>query len=263
MPLTIEDVLFLPLYSPQEVTGDDAGVLKQLRATGFKSDFFCPHCGKESTFSKFGHGSNADPIKFMEAGNFYVELHCSRVHQHQVNIWYLLTDGRLLKIGQFPSHADISNPELTQYRKLLGQKRLTELKRACGLISHGVGIGAFTYLRRVFESILWDHHKELEIRGQAIEGYDGFRMEEKIEALEATLPPFLVQNKHLYGILSKGIHELTEDDCLSYFPAVYRATLMILRQDEEQRRRIEEEREAAAELQRISSQLAGKKGGTG
>ncbi|KKL23256.1 hypothetical protein LCGC14_2427220 [marine sediment metagenome] len=34
------------------------------------------------------------------------------------------------------------------------------------------------------------------------------------------LPEFLVENRSLYAILSKGIHALSEDECLQYFETV-------------------------------------------
>ena len=42
------------------------------------------------------------------------------------------------------------------------------------------------------------------------------------------LPEFLVENKALYGILSNGIHELTEDECKEYFPTVKLGVELIL-----------------------------------
>jgi uncharacterized protein YajQ (UPF0234 family) len=45
-------------------------------------------------------------------------------------------------------------------------------------------------------------------------------MDEKIGLLEDYLPDFLVKKKILYSILSKGIHELSEDECLKYFNTV-------------------------------------------
>ena len=43
-------------------------------------------------------------------------------------------------------------------------------------------------------------------------------MDDKISLLKRNLPEFLVQNKSLYSILSKGIHELGESECMSAFP---------------------------------------------
>lgn len=45
-------------------------------------------------------------------------------------------------------------------------------------------------------------------------------MDEKIKIIEDYLPEFLVENRSLYAILSTGIHDLTEDECLQYFEAV-------------------------------------------
>lgn len=46
------------------------------------------------------------------------------------------------------------------------------------------------------------------------------KFENKIELLEEYLPQALVENKNLYGIISKGVHELDEKDCLEMFPNI-------------------------------------------
>ena len=38
-------------------------------------------------------------------------------------------------------------------------------------------------------------------------------MDEKIVMLRTELPQFLVDNREWYGLVSKGIHELTEEEC--------------------------------------------------
>ncbi|MFI3135251.1 MAG: hypothetical protein QX197_00585 [Methylococcaceae bacterium] len=45
-------------------------------------------------------------------------------------------------------------------------------------------------------------------------------MNEKIVILNSELPEFLVENKSMYSILSKGIHELSENECLAAFPVI-------------------------------------------
>jgi hypothetical protein len=45
-------------------------------------------------------------------------------------------------------------------------------------------------------------------------------MEDKIEMLTQHLPKFLVENRKLYGIMSVGVHTLSEADCLAAFPVV-------------------------------------------
>jgi hypothetical protein len=53
-------------------------------------------------------------------------------------------------------------------------------------------------------------------------------MDDKIDLLKSYLPAFLIKNKSLYGILSKGIHELKEQECLDIFPVVKLGIELIL-----------------------------------
>ena len=53
-------------------------------------------------------------------------------------------------------------------------------------------------------------------------------MSEKILLLRDFLPAFLVQNREMYGILSKGVHDLTEQECLEYFPVAQKGIELIL-----------------------------------
>ena len=56
--------------------------------------------------------------------------------------------------------------------------------------------------------------------GWSEEAFSRARMEEKITLLASHLPEFLVKNRGLYGILSVGVHTLSEEQCLNAFPAV-------------------------------------------
>jgi hypothetical protein len=54
------------------------------------------------------------------------------------------------------------------------------------------------------------------------------RMDERIRELREHLPEFLVENAAIYGILSKGLHELEEKQCLEAFATVRVAIEVIL-----------------------------------
>ncbi|WP_157629716.1 hypothetical protein [Rhizobium gallicum] len=84
-------------------------------------------------------------------------------------------------------------------------------------------------------------------------------MAEKIEALKADLPQAVVKYKAAYGILSKGIHELSEDECIRYFPVLRSAIIAILEQDLQNRLKREKEQALELEMQRIMGSLG--KGG--
>tara|TARA_Y100000815_G_scaffold119339_1_gene107605 strand:+ start:1882 stop:2193 length:312 start_codon:yes stop_codon:yes gene_type:complete len=96
------------------------------------------------------------------------------------------------------------------------------------------------------------HRENFEKLNGEIAGFDSMRMNEKISALSSTLPAALVKNRAAYGILSKGIHELSEDDCRAFFPVVKAAIVQIL----EQELRAKEEAKAEAQLQREVEAIA-------
>ena len=55
-------------------------------------------------------------------------------------------------------------------------------------------------------------------------------MKDKIAVLKEYLPSQLVDLKPIYSILSKGVHQLSEKECLLYFRPIKRAIVLILEQ---------------------------------
>jgi hypothetical protein len=165
----------------------------------------------------------------------------------------------LIKIGQRPSIQDVAGADLRRFASVLDQEDYRELNKATGLFSHAIGVGSFVYLRRIFERLISQRRSVFEAASGPIEKWPSLRMDEKIELLRPYLPNALVENKSAYGILSKGIHELTEDQCLLYFPAVRAAIVAILQQALEEKNRANEAETLRKEIARISSEL-GKSG---
>jgi hypothetical protein len=160
------------------------------------------------------------------------------------------------KIGQLPSLADLGSGSLDKYRKALGQDLYAELHRAVGLCAHGVGVGSFVYLRRVFESLLEGAHRIAQQDPGWDEGaYQRQRVEERILALQHHLPLFLVENRGLYRILSKGIHELAEEECLAHFPVVRSGIELILDDVLARQQREEKLRGAREAIARLNGEL--------
>ena len=73
----------------------------------------------------------------------------------------------LTKVGQSPSSADMQNFGLRKYQKVL-KENYQELTKAVGLFASGIGIGAFVYLRRVYERLCENIH----ITCSALKGWD-------------------------------------------------------------------------------------------
>jgi hypothetical protein len=168
---------------------------------------------------------------------------------------------RLTKFGQLPSLADLAASEVDSYGAFVDAADLRELKRATGLAAHGVGIGSFVYLRRIFERLV----AEAADRAAAADAkfdrkaFMTLRMEDKLEAVEGHVPDWMAQNRKLYSILSLGLHELSEEACKTAFPAVKQAILALLEQHAELARKQKRAKEAAVELAKLGESLALKK----
>lgn len=60
------------------------------------------------------------------------------------------------------------------------------------------------------------------------EEFEHQKFDAKIDTLKEYLPVVLVVNKNVYGIVSKGIYELSEDECLEMFPYIRAGIELIL-----------------------------------
>ncbi|MCP4206743.1 MAG: hypothetical protein GY767_06825 [Shimia sp.] len=137
-----------------------------------------------------------------------------------------------IKVGQLPSLADIANDEAKTYRSVLSPEDGAELHKAIGLAAHGVGIGSFVYLRRVFEHLIYGRYEEFkESEGWKDEDFYRMKMDEKVQLLKGHVPDFLYENRKIYSVLSKGIHELSEEACLAFFEPL-KLSLKIMLEEE-------------------------------
>lgn len=212
-------------------------------------DAYCIECAKESHFKgrrkNQSHNlarcpsllpergtvvADIDPIlSFIKDGSFDYEFECTRNNIHKMFFCFRLKDNSLFKFGQYPSIADLQLPNIKRYRNSLPDNDYLELTKAVGLYAHGIGIGSFVYLRRIFERLIENAHTQAR-QGYRWdeEAYSKSRIIDKIGLLKEYLPEFLVKNKPIYGILSKGIHELGEDECNLVFPIVRTSIELIL-----------------------------------
>lgn len=192
-----------------------------------------------------------------------ITLECKRNRnaKYVYFIWdFTLEDGKryVTKVGQLPSMADISQMEIDQkYESVIDDANLTLFKKGIGLAAHGVGAGSFVYLRKIFEDLIAKTYEDNQahISGITQADFEKLRMSEKIEKIKDLLPPQLVQMKSIYKILSKGVHKLSESDCLRYFPALKLSIELIWDAQIEAAEKINRTKLAEKELQRISQEL--------
>lgn len=155
------------------------------------------------------------------------EFICSMDEKHHLDFTVLVNDNSFMKIGQFPSIADITFPGLDDYKHVISKQDRSELGTAIGLFANGVGAGSYVYLRRILERLVY---QAKENAGDKVDNdsFENAKVADRIKMLEGYLPDILVQNTTIYGILSKGIHELSEEECLNYFPVVKECIFQIL-----------------------------------
>lgn len=249
---TLDQFLFeVPPYAPHKVASpfdeDDkeevAAKLYRHSGETVTIDGHCPFCHKDSTFSFSGQflSNTASWENFNERVAYdHVAITCVRNKYHVIRYWFFINHLLIEKVGQFPSLATVSNDEVAPFRKLLSDEDGKEFHKAIGLAAHGIGVGSFVYLRRVFERIIYRRFAEFkDAEGWTDEQFYSVKMEEKIALLKGHLPSFLVENRKVYSILSIGIHELDEEACLSYFEVMKQAILIILEDDQKTRRELE------------------------
>jgi hypothetical protein len=236
-----------PLYEEFDFSGIDDKEFAKFILGGAGLDAFCVECKQMSVFRL-----DETPSYLLEEkakslpkyGVITLKAECSR-HADNYNkkctgkIYFCLyRDGdKLIKIGQYPTKADLDFGSLEPaFSKELAGILRAELGRAIGLRAHGIGVGSFVYLRRVFESLIEEAH----VLAKSSNGWDDSdfqkaRMPERIKLLKAYLPNRLVETSKLYDILSLGLHELSEEDCLKHFDLIQKAILMILKERHEER----------------------------
>ena len=136
---------------------------------------------------------------------------------------------KLTKVGQFPSLAGLSLPDIDKYNPILTVEERGDFGRAVGLHAHSVGIGSFVYFRRIFEGLIEKTHTKLLSTAEWHEdALVRSRMDEKIKLLSSALLYVVVENSDMYSMLSKGIHELSEQECFRYFDILRAGIEMIL-----------------------------------
>ncbi len=254
--------LEMPLYHIFDLSIDaDARKIHELLHYDGTLDAYCIWCEKESVFDTGDHLYTGAYYEWLlkEFGFIRNSYRCSRDRNHEYFVYYLKTKDHFQKIGQWPSVADFQIPQAGKYRKILGEEQYKEFTRGIGLSAHGVGIGAFVYLRRVFENLIEEAHQKAKAEGKAFleEEYLKARMDEKIGMVKAHLPEFLVENRSLYAILSKGIHDLSEDECLQYFETVKIGIEQILDEKIIAKEKADKAAAARAAIQKAHGKISG------
>lgn len=278
------------LYDKIDITEENLSQLLDLIGGKVNIVVFCPSCNEDRVFhgtaipyySKTQQGVNnvnldkcisnirtnalfesADHsfshiIKFLvdDIHILVFKYSCSMESTHRLDYVVIFEGNTMKKIGQFPSVADLTFHELKEFKRVIVKRDEEELKRAIGLYAHGIGIGSFVYLRRIVERIIISKGNEAIKAGKIKQDeFEKARVKDRIEMLKEYLPAVLVDNPIFYSIVSKGIHELSEEDCINYFPILESFIFLVLRQMEKTRKDKEDESAISQSLGKIYGEI--------
>lgn len=178
---------------------------------------------------------------------FLLKFNCQHDCGESHYIILLIKQLTLQKIGQYPTFAkEEANKKLTKYKSLI-PKYYPELTKAVSAYSQNMGVPAFLYLRRILEHLVEEKHKNYG-------GSEGIKFVDKlhkVEQHEKIIPDEFNEIKNqLYTVLSKGVHEYEEKECIDMFPAVKFIIEIILDEELMKKERTQKAQEAKAIIQK-------------
>ena len=157
--------------------------------------------------------------KLLKYNKWYIEYEFSctnePIHKYLMvlSIEQKLDTFIIKKIGQDPSMLDVHGYDFDKYKKQLEKiNAYDDYKKADLSRADQFYVGAYAYLRRIFEKVLNRYLKEYNIK------ITDNHVETKIKAVKEYFDPRIKDMlKNLYGILSKSIHELDESQSKTYY----------------------------------------------
>ncbi|MDE7228497.1 MAG: hypothetical protein K2N31_09285 [Treponemataceae bacterium] len=251
---------FLDLFTKQGVYGRLKCAYKDFHdficnETLRSMDLYCTKCKSNKTFVHNGYKSIEQfGMASIESYSFYAYSLRYNCPTCQNNLWYIFYYDKnkesVVKLAQYPTLHDVTPDELKKYKKndLIDEESFNQIYKADTCASESYFIAAYTYMRRVYESLLvniFTQNKE-EI-GISEEDFKKLRSDEKI----AKIKPYLAIDdeiyKPLYALLSAGIHSLSEEECREDY-TLLKSILLDIIAEQKARKEKEEKRKNIKDL---------------
>ncbi|WP_018417388.1 hypothetical protein [Teredinibacter turnerae] len=195
-------------------------------------DSFCEICKTIRPFHDMrSRGGGAGMVvKALSTGESYFEFTCvsCRKQRHEYLVEQVVNEETI----KFQKYGQLPRKHLERDKVL--QKFFSEdsenYEKAVVCLSHGYGIGAFVYLRRIIENNIYklldlvlEDATSSEPNEAIIASLSDLRtespMSEKIKVANNALPSYLKPDGlnplgRLYQVLSEGVHNLSDEECL-------------------------------------------------
>lgn len=153
---------------------------------------------------------------------------CINGNHRKYEIFYKDNEAKkIIKIAQYPSEYDMGSKEyLDKLKAVCGTKEAREMvkfiNKALIMESNGLGIPALVYMRRAFERLIAISEDKNKLENT------GTTMAERIKN-NPLLPTQIKENTRLYNIISEGIHNETEEECMELFKLIKVGFTILLR----------------------------------
>ena len=240
---------------------DETVFEKFISKDGFPTlDLHCPNCKENKTFVQTNWSSVDGLGGYIKNGSYRKNIrslyyHCPTCGQSIFFLFYF--DGNsIIKLAQYPSLYDVSRDDLKKYQKndLIDKGSFSQLYKAETCASSGYYIAAYTYMRRVYETMLMSvFEQNQEDIGITEEEFRRFHSDKKLEAIKDYLAIDDEIYLPLYGLLSAGIHAMTEEQCCEDYTVLKPILLEILAEQKAKK-------EKAAKRKELKELFAKRKG---
>jgi hypothetical protein len=196
-------------------------------------DAFCDTCETVRPFQDLRNRGGGFGMTFeaLSTGTSFLTFTCvsCRKDNHEYLVEQVISDDeiKIQKYGQLPRKKLGTDKSLQKFFS----DDIGNYEKAVVCLSNGYGIAAFAYLRRIIEAnvqkliiLLTEDIKSTDSNPGMLAALDelarkGTSMTEKITFANKALPEYLKPNGlnplgQLYKVLSEGVHELSDEDCL-------------------------------------------------
>lgn len=200
-----------------------------------------------------------------EYSYFNKKVVCSYNNEHKFRFIYNLRFNKeknkfiISKVGQNPSRVELNKYTFKKYRKSLGEIYYSELIKAEKLYLEKQSIGAFIYLRRIFEKLVKDakdlHENNHDKLWHSDKEFYKEKMEVRIKKLKDYLPKLLVEQNQMFSVLSAGIHSLEEQQCEKYYPTVKEGIILMLDEAIEKKEILKREKNFVASINKVNREI--------
>lgn len=196
-------------------------------------DAFCENCQQLRPFQDLRSRGSGTGItaQYLKTGTSYFEFTCvsCRTSTRRYHVEQTVSEEtiRFQKYGELPRKQLERNPVLQRFLK----DDLDNYEKAVDCLFLGYGVAAFAYFRRVVENninglldLVQEDAKssgaDTQITAALAELRKDSPMSKKIELANRALPVHLNPDglnplRRLYQVLSEGVHNLSEEECLS------------------------------------------------